>query len=66
MTQLPNKPLQGQALIEMIKELAQLPRNELAIRCGYYSVKTKENGQLFNEADLTAFYDAVLIAKGVK
>ncbi|MGL6342192.1 MAG: DUF1963 domain-containing protein, partial [Waterburya sp.] len=66
MTQLPNQPLQGQALIEMIKEIAHLSRNQQAIRCGYYSVKTKENGQLFNEADLTAFYDAVLIAKGVK
>ncbi|MGL5872272.1 MAG: YwqG family protein [Xenococcaceae cyanobacterium] len=65
MTELPDRPLQGQFLIKMMIKVSHLSRNEQAIRCGYYSVKTGENGQSFKEANLTAFYDAVLMAKGV-
>jgi uncharacterized protein YwqG len=65
MSELPNTPLQGQDLVEMMIQLSHLSRNEQAIRCGYYIVKTGEKGQSFKEANLTAFYNAALIAKGV-
>lgn len=53
-------PLKGRALLQKVKELANLPRRETAKRCGYYSVT--KNGTRVN---LTDFYDAVLEAKGV-
>ncbi len=53
--------LTGKALLQKLKELAHLPRRETARECGYYSV-TKEGEVRVN---LTAFYDAVLAAKGV-
>jgi hypothetical protein len=54
-------PLTGKALLQKVKELANLPRRETARRCGYYSVA--KDGQ--TRVNLTDFYDAVLGAKGV-
>lgn len=65
MTNIPNEPLNGQALLKKIIEVCTLPRNKQAIRCGYYTIKTLEDGQSLQEANLQAFYDAVLAAKGV-
>ncbi|NJK99795.1 MAG: AbrB family transcriptional regulator [Spirulinaceae cyanobacterium RM2_2_10] len=54
-------PVTGKALLQKVKELANLPRREKAKRCGYYTV-TKD-GQ--TRVNLTEFYDAVLAAKDV-
>lgn len=61
MSDIPTSPLTGKALLQKVKELGHLPRRETAKRCGYYTV-TKD-GQ--TRVNLTAFYDAVLGAKGV-
>ncbi|MGD2180705.1 AbrB family transcriptional regulator [Lusitaniella coriacea] len=61
MTDSPTTPLTGKALLQKVKELANLPRRETAKRCGYYTV-TKDNQTRVN---LTDFYDAVLAAKGI-
>ena len=53
-------PLTGKALLQKVKELSHLPRRETARHCGYYSIK---NGQ--TRVNLTDFYDALLVAKGV-
>jgi len=53
-------PLTGKALLQKVKELSNLPRRETAKLCGYYSTK---NGQ--TRVNLTDFYDALLVAKGV-
>lgn len=54
-------PLTGKALLTKVKELSHLPRRETAKKCGYYT-KTKD-GQ--TRVNLTDFYDAVLVARGV-
>ncbi len=54
-------PITGKALLQKVKELANLPRRETAKRCGYYTVT--KGGQM--RVNLTEFYDAVLAAKGV-
>lgn len=61
MSDIPSNPLTGKALLQKVKELGHLPRRETAKRCGYYTV-TRDNQTRVN---LTAFYDAVLGAKGV-
>lgn len=61
MTDSPTTPLTGKALLQKVKELANLPRRETAKRCGYYTV-TKDDQTRVN---LTDFYDAVLAAKGI-
>lgn len=61
MSDIPTNPLTGKALLQKVKELGHLPRRETAKRCGYYTV-TKDDQTRVN---LTAFYDAVLAAKGV-
>jgi hypothetical protein len=61
MSDLPDHPLSGKALLQKVKELSHLPRRETAKRCGYYS--TSKDGQV--RVNLTDFYDAVLGAKGV-
>ncbi|MEA5419898.1 AbrB family transcriptional regulator [Spirulina sp. CCNP1310] len=53
--------LTGKALLQKVKELAELPRRETAKQCGYYT-RSKSGGARVN---LTEFYDAVLAAKGV-
>ena len=54
-------PLTGKALLQKVKECAQMPRRETAKACGYYS--TAKDGQV--RVDLTDFYNAVLAARGV-
>jgi hypothetical protein len=54
-------PLTGKPLLQKVKELSHLPRRETAKLCGYYNLG--KNGQ--ERVNLTAFYDAVLAAKGV-
>ncbi|MBD2579231.1 AbrB family transcriptional regulator [Oscillatoria sp. FACHB-1406] len=61
MSDIPSNPLTGKALLQKVKELGHLPRRETAKRCGYYTL-TRDNQTRVN---LTAFYDAVLGAKGV-
>ena len=61
MTEKVKTPLTGKALLQKVKELSDLPRRETAKRCGYYTI-TKDNQTRVN---LTDFYDAVLVAKGV-
>ena len=54
-------PLTGKALLQKVKECAQMPRRETAKACGYYT--TSKDGQV--RVDLTDFYNAVLAAKGI-
>ena len=53
-------PLTGKALLQKIKELANVPRREAARRCGYYSTTKSQETRV----NLTGFYDALLNAKG--
>jgi hypothetical protein len=61
MKQSPPNALVGKPLLAKVKELAHLSRRETAKQCGYYSVS--KTGQI--RVNLTDFYDAVLLAKGV-
>ncbi|MGB0560707.1 MAG: AbrB family transcriptional regulator [Spirulinaceae cyanobacterium] len=54
-------PLTGKALLTKISELGDQPRREKARQCGYYT--TSKNGDV--RVNLTDFYDAILIARGV-
>lgn len=54
--------LTGKALLAKIKDLSQLSKRETAIECGY----TKLSKAGTERADVTAFYDAILVAKGVE
>jgi len=54
-------PLTGKTLLQKQKELSYLSRREIARRCGYYTVA--KDGQV--RVNLTDFYDALLMAKGV-
>ncbi len=54
-------PLSGKALLQKVKELSDIPRRKRAKSCGYYTIA--KNGK--ERVNLTAFYDAVLAAKGV-
>jgi AbrB-like transcriptional regulator len=53
--------LVGKVLLAKVKELSHLSRRETAKQCGYYTVS--KSGQV--RVNLTDFYDAVLLAKGV-
>jgi hypothetical protein len=53
--------LSGRVLLAKVKELSHLSRRETAKQCGYYTVSN--GGQV--RVNLTDFYDAVLMAKGV-
>ena len=53
--------LEGKALLQKVKELSDIPRRQRAKECGYYTIG--KNGK--ERVNLTAFYDAVLAAKGV-
>jgi AbrB-like transcriptional regulator len=55
-------PLVGKALTDKVKELSHLPRRETALGCGYHT--TSPSGR--QRANLSAFYDAILQAKGIK
>lgn len=54
-------PLVGKALLQKVKELSEIPRRQRAKACGYYTVT--KNGK--ERVNLTEFYDAVLMAKGI-
>ena len=54
--------LSGHELLERIKQLGDRPRAELVRDCGY--VTTRGDGQ--ERLNFTAFYEALLDAKGMK
>lgn len=58
-------PLSGNELLGTMIRLAHLPRTQVAIECGYYTLTRTEDGELVSEADLESFYEAVLTAKGI-
>jgi hypothetical protein len=53
--------LNGPDLLAKVKELGTVPKSELVRSCGYVSSK-KDGGERLN---YTAFYEALLAAKGV-
>ncbi len=61
MTETTPTALEGKVLLQKVKELSDIPRRQRAKECGYYSIG--KNGK--ERVNLTAFYDAVLAAKGV-
>lgn len=54
-------PLTGQALIEKLNALQEVPTLEALKQCGYVSVNS--TGE--EEANLLAFYDAILEIQGI-
>ncbi len=61
MADIPSAPITGKALLQKVKELSNLPRREIARRCGY--VTSTKSGQ--TRVNLTDFYDALLVARGL-
>lgn len=57
----PTQPLQGKALLQKVKELGNLSREEKAKACGYSS--TSKKGQ--QRINLRKFYHALIEAKGL-
>ena len=53
--------LTGPELLAKVKELGDVSKSELVRECGY--VSTKKDGS--ERLNFTAFYEALLIAKGV-
>ncbi|WP_017326652.1 AbrB family transcriptional regulator [Synechococcus sp. PCC 7336] len=62
MSDIPEAPLTGKALLQKVESLSHLNKRETAKRCGYIT-HTKDNKPRVN---LTDFYDAVLAAKGIE
>ena len=62
MSDYPDTPLTGKALLQKVESLSHLNKRETAKRCGYITV-AKDNKPRVN---LTDFYDAVLAAKGIE
>jgi len=58
----PSAPLIGSALLNKVKELGDVGKSEIVRACGYVSIK-KDGGERLN---FTAFYEALLDAKGVQ
>ena len=58
----PSAPLTGSALLNKVKELGDVGKSEIVRACGYVSIK-KDGGERLN---FTAFYEALLDAKGVQ
>jgi len=56
-----SSPLTGKALLQKVKELAQLSKRETAKECGYYTLSKEGKAR----ANLSGFYDALLEAKGI-
>ncbi len=54
------KALTGKLLLQKVKS-SNLPKRELAKECGYYTVSKDREVRV----NLTDFYDAVLVAKGI-
>ncbi len=57
-----NKPLTGQALVEKVKELGNLSKEEKARECGYYT-QTK-NG--IERVNMMKFLNALIDAEGIE
>jgi hypothetical protein len=53
--------LEGTELLKQIRRLGDVPRSELIRECGYVSINADGN----QTVNYTAFYEAVLLAKGV-
>ena len=53
--------LTGQELLSKVKEMGDAPKTELATACGY--VSRKKDGS--DRVNFTAFYEALLNAKGI-
>ena len=53
--------LTGQELLSKVKEMGDAPKTELATGCGY--VSKKKDGS--DRVNFTAFYEALLNAKGI-
>ena len=53
--------LTGQELLAKVKEMGDVPKTELATACGY--VSRKKDGS--DRVNFTAFYEALLNAKGI-
>lgn len=53
--------LEGTELLKRIRQLGDVPRSELIRECGYVSTNADGN----ETVNYTAFYEAVLLAKGV-
>lgn len=53
--------LQGKELLKQIRKLGDVPRSELIRECGYVTTNTDGHESL----NYTAFYEALLLAKGV-
>lgn len=62
MSDIPESPLTGKALLQKVESLSHLNKRETAKRCGYITF-AKDNKPRVN---LTDFYDAVLAAKGIE
>lgn len=54
-------PLTGKALLQKVKELADLPVRQKAKQCGYYSIAKDKQVRVH----LSDFYDALLAARGI-
>jgi hypothetical protein len=53
--------LEGTELLKKCRQLGDVPRSELVRECGYVSVSAEGNESL----NYTAFYEALLLAKGI-
>ena len=56
-----HQPLTGDELLNKIKELSYLSKEEKAIACGYYQV----NEQGAKRVNMTRFRQAILAAQGI-
>jgi len=54
-------PLVGKELLEMVNLSGEIPKLDLARKCGYLSVGTDGSETI----DLLGFFNAVLVAQGV-
>ncbi len=63
MGELATIPLTGKALLQRVKELSDLPKRELARRCGYFTHVKGEDGEDVR-VNLTEFYEALIEARG--
>jgi hypothetical protein len=57
-----NKPLSGTELVEKVKELGNLPKEEKARACGYYTVT--KNG--IERVNMMKFLNALIDAEGIE
>jgi hypothetical protein len=62
MSQSPNKALVGKALLDKVKALGDLSKEEKARHCGYYTVT--KNG--VHRVNMMKFYNALITAEGIE